>query len=223
MSWLHGTIAVFQKDIRLELRSRFALNALGLFIAASILIVRFALGNADISPETQSALLWIVILFAAVVGLGRAFVMEQERGTALLLKLTLPPTPIYIGKLTFNIALTLVLNLAAMLVFWVLLSPTVYTWSMLFLALILGAIGLAAALTLLSAIIAHTASSGPLLAVLSFPILIPLLFSVVEITQEALSPTSTWSSVSSDMVALFGYAGLMITASILLFDYVWND
>ncbi|MDX1440074.1 MAG: heme exporter protein CcmB, partial [Rubricoccaceae bacterium] len=90
MAWLHGAIAVFQKDARLELRTRFALNALGLFVIAAVLVVRFAVGNSELSHETQAALLWIVILFAAVVGLGRAFIVEEERGTVLLLRLALP-------------------------------------------------------------------------------------------------------------------------------------
>ncbi|MCH8031937.1 MAG: heme ABC transporter permease CcmB, partial [Bacteroidetes bacterium] len=89
--------------------------------------------------------------------------------------------------------------------------------------LVLGAIGLAGATTLLSAIIARTASSGPLLAVLSFPVLIPLLFSVVQLTQLAFEPGATWSAAATDLTALVGYGGLMITASVMLFEYVWRD
>lgn len=223
MAWLHGAIAVFQKDARLELRTRFALNALGLFVAAAVLLVRFAVGNAAVSPPMASALLWVVILFAAVVGLGRAFIVEEERGTVLLLQLTLPATPIYVGKLAFNIAITLALNLVAAFTFWVLVSPEIHALGLFATTLILGAIGLAGATTLLSAIIARTASSGPLLAVLSFPVLIPLLFSVVKLSQLAFEPGATWSAATTDLTALVGYAGLMITASVLLFDYVWRD
>lgn len=223
MAWLHGAIAVFQKDARLELRTRFALNALGLFVAASVLLVRFAVGNTAITPPMAAALLWIVILFAAVVGLGRAFIVEEERGTVLLLQLALPPSSIYVGKLVFNIAITLALNLAAAFIFWLLVSPEVHALGLLLTTLVLGAIGLAAATTFLSAIIARTASSGPLLAVLSFPILIPLLFSVVQLTGLAFKPTASWDAAFTDLSALVGYSGLMITASVLLFEYVWRD
>ena len=223
MAWLHGAIAVFQKDARLELRTRFALNALALFVAAAVLLVRFAVGNAAVTPPMSAALLWIVILFAAVVGLGRAFIVEEERGTVLLLQLALPATPIYVGKLAFNIAITLALNFAAALIYWLLVSPEVYALGLLVTTLVLGAVGLAGATTLLSAIIARTVSSGPLLAVLSFPVLIPLLFSVVQLTQLAFEPGATWSAAATDLTALVGYGGLMITASVMLFEYVWRD
>ncbi len=223
MSWLHGALAVFQKDARLELRTRFALNALGLFVASSVLLVRFAIGSSTITPSMAAALLWIVVLFAAVVGLGRAFIVEEERGTVLLLQLALPATPIYVGKLAFNIAITLALNLAAAFIFWLMVNPEIHALGLFATTLVLGAVGLAGATTLLSAIIARTASSGPLLAVLSFPVLIPLLFSVVNLTRLSLIPGATWSDAATDLTALVGYAGLMITASVLLFEHVWRD
>jgi len=223
MAWLYGALAVFQKDARLELRTRFALNALGLFVAAAVLLVRFALGNTAVTPPMAAALLWIVILFAAVVGLGRAFIVEEERGTVLLLQLTLPATSVYVGKLAFNIAITLALNLVAAFVFWLFVSPEIYAFWLLATTLVLGAVGLAGATTLLSAIIARTVSSGPLLAVLSFPVLIPLLFSVVKLTQLAFEPGATWGAAATDLTALVGYGGLMITASVLLFEHVWRD
>ena len=223
MDWLYGAQAVFLKDARLELRTRFALNALGLFVAAALVLLRFALGDTAVDAPTAAALLWIVIVFAATVGLGRAFVLEEERGTVLLLRLTLRPSAVYLGKLTFNIALTLALNAAAALVFLVLVAPTVHAPGLFALTLALGAIGLAGAMTLLSAIIARTASSGPLLAVLSFPILIPLLFFAVQATRLAFEPGATWTAAETDLLGLVGYGGVMITASVLLFDYVWRD
>lgn len=223
MDWLYGAQAVFLKDARMELRTRFALNALGLFVAAALVLLRFALGDTGVDAPTAAALLWIVIVFAATVGLGRAFVLEEERGTVLLLRLTLRPSAVYLGKLAFNVALTLALNAAAALVFLVLVAPTVHAPGLFACTLSLGAIGLAGATTLLSAIIARTASSGPLLAVLSFPILIPLLFFAVQATRLAFEPGATWAAAQTDLLGLVGYGGVMITASVLLFDYVWRD
>lgn len=90
------------------------------------------------------------------------------------------------------------------------------------LVLALGAIGFAGATTLLSAIIARTANRGPLLAILSFPILVPLLLSVIQGTKVALRGGS-FSAVQPDVLVLVGYAGAVITVSTLLFEYVWND
>ncbi len=64
MSWIHGAWAVLEKDLRLEMRSRYAVNMLLMFVLSSLLLVAFAVGQNEISPRLRSALLWIVILFS---------------------------------------------------------------------------------------------------------------------------------------------------------------
>ena len=226
MDWLTGTWAVFQKDLRLELRTRYAVNALALFVASSLLLVVFAVGEGNVSERLASALVWIVIVFAAAVGLGRAFVAEEERGTVLLLQLHLRPSTVYAGKLLFNVLLVGFVNALAAVGFVVVLGLDVEAPGLLAATLALGALGLAGATTLLSAIIARTQGAGPLLAVLAFPLLVPLLLSVVRVTQRTLllgASAGPWAASLDDLVALGAYAGAVITASVLLFDYVWND
>ena len=225
-AWLHGAWAVFAKDLKLELRSRYAINMLLMFVLASILLVLFAVGREDISTQVQAGLLWIVILFSAAVGLGRAFIAE-ERGTVMLLQLNTRGSMVYAGKLLFNFLLVLGVNLVSLGVFLVLLSVEVALPGLLLLTLVLGALGLSGATTLLAAIIARTASGGPLLPVLLFPLLIPVLLSVIHATHNSFSgfvPGSDgWTASLNDLLALVGFAGVVITASVLLFDYVWND
>ena len=226
MDWLHGAWAVFLKDLRLELRTRYALNALAMFVASSLLLVALAVGAGGAEAQVAAALLWIVIVFAGAVGLGRAFVAEEERGTVLLLQLTVRGSAVYAGKLLFNVLLVGAMNALAAAGFVVVLGLRVEAAGLFALTLGLGAVGLAGATTLLSALIARTASRGPLLAVLAFPMLVPLLTSVVRATRQALlaaPPGGHWAASTDDLVALAAYAGAVITASVLLFDYVWNE
>ncbi len=226
MDWLHGAWAVFQKDLRLELRTRYAINALLLFVVSSLLLVAFAIGTGQVGERVASALLWVVIVFAGAVGLGRAFVAEEERGTVLLLQLHLRPSMVYAGKLLFNVLLVGAMNAIAAVGFVLVLGLEVEAVGLLAATLALGALGLAGAMTLLSAIIARAASGGPLLPVLAFPLLIPLLLTVVRVTQRALllgASAGPWDASAGDLVTLGAYAGVVITASVLLFDYVWND
>lgn len=222
MHWLTGAWAVFRKDVRLELRSRYAVNTLLMFVLAALLLVAFAIGREAISERVQAALLWIIILFSAAIGLGRSFISEEERGTILLLQLNTRPSMVYAGKLLFNILLILGLNAVALGVFIVLLDVPVVHFGVLLTTLVLGALGLAGATTLLAAIIARTARRGPLLPVLLLPLLAPLLLSVVSATRKAILGAG-WAAVESEMLTLVGFAGVTITASVLLFDYVWND
>lgn len=222
MNWLYGAWAVFEKDLRLELRTRYALNTLLMFVASLLLLVLFALGQEPISPRVTAALLWIIILFSATVGLSRAFVSEQEQGTVLFLQLNTRPSMVYAGKLLFNFLLSLLVNLVAMGGLWFVLNLEVEAPGLLLTTVVLGALGLAGTTTLLAAIIARTINQGPLFAVLAFPLLVPLLLTVVDLTQRAIT-IGRWNLASRELFSLIGYAGVVITASVLLFDFVWQD
>ncbi|NJK82371.1 MAG: heme ABC transporter permease CcmB, partial [Chloroflexaceae bacterium] len=123
---LAATWAVLRKDIQSELRTRYAFNALLLFAASTAVAVSLGVGFIGLQrdPQTiviQSALLWIALLFAALNGLSRSFVQEEERRTTLALRLAAPPTAVYLGKLVFNLLLLLVLDTVTTLLFLVFL------------------------------------------------------------------------------------------------------
>ena len=223
MNWLRGSWAVLEKDVRLEMRSRYALNMLLMFVLSSLLLIAFAIGKETVSERMQSALLWIVILFSASIGLGRSFVAEEERGTVLLLQLNVPGSQVFAGKLIFNFLLLLAVDVVALVVFAVLLNMVIEDLALLALCLFTGSLGLAGATTLLAAIIARATNKGPLLPVLLFPLLIPLLLSVVRASRAALEGGLGFTGAAGDLqtIALFG--GVVITAAVLLFEYVWMD
>jgi heme exporter protein B len=222
-NWTAGAWAVFRKDLRLELRSRYALSTLLLFVLATTLVVLFGIGSAPLSEEVEATLLWVVVLFAAALGLGRAFVYEEEQGTVLLLRLHTRPSMVYAGKLLFNVLLIGVLTLVAAAAFWLMLGLRVGAPGLLVAVLVLGALGLAGATTLLAALIARTGEGGgALLTVLLFPLLAPLLISVVSASQKALLGVA-FGAAREELFTLVGFAGVTVAASVLLFDYVWEE
>ncbi|MEM8486757.1 MAG: heme exporter protein CcmB [Bacteroidota bacterium] len=221
--WFYGAWAVFEKDVRLEFRNKYAINALLMFVLGAMPLVLFAMGQENIGIREQAALLWLIILFAGAVGLGRAFIGEEERGTVLILQLNTRPSMVYAGKLIFNFLLIFSVNVVALVAFIIFLQLSVQIWGLLLLTLALGAIGLAGATTLLAALIARSSNQSAVLPVLLFPLLIPLLVSVVHATRSALIEHLGWDAAINDLMVLTGFAGVTITASVLLFDYVWND
>jgi len=222
MTWLAGAWAVFRKDLRVELRSRYAVNSLLLFALGTLLIVAFAIGPQPVSARVRSALLWIVLLFAASIGLGRSFVAEHEGGTALLLRLHTRASMVFAGKLLFNLCLVSLLTLTATAVFMLLIGGAVGAPGLFVCTLALGAVGLTGATTLLSALVARAARQGPLLPVLVLPLLIPLLISGVGATRKALLGQG-WTAAQDEVLTLIGFAGATFSAAFLLFDYVWSE
>ena len=223
MEFFRGSWAVLRKDLRLEWRSRYALNMLLMFVLSSLLLIGFAIGQEPVGQRMQSALLWIVILFSASIGLGRSFVAEEERGTVLLLQLNVPGSQVFTGKLIFNFLLLLAVDLVALVVFAILLNMVIEDWGLLVLALFLGSLGLAGATTLLAAIIARATNKGPLLPVLLFPLLIPLLLSVVRASRAALEGGLGFTGAMGDLQTIALFSGVVITAAVLLFEFVWMD
>ncbi|MEM6327881.1 MAG: heme exporter protein CcmB [Bacteroidota bacterium] len=222
--FLTSAWAVFLNDARLELRTRTALGALAMFVVASLVLVYLALGRAPVSVAVQAALLWVVIVFAGAVGLGRAFVAEEERGTTLLLRLAAPASAVYVGKLAFNVVLTLALTAIASLGMQLLLPGSLGAPGLYWAGLGLGALGLASTTTLLSALLARAQAAGPLLPVLAFPLLVPLLAPAVQLTIDASGTAAgAWAVARPNLLTLAAYAGLTTAASLLLFEYVWRD
>lgn len=222
MDWLAGTWAVFRKDLRVELRNRYAANTLLLFALAALLLVAFAVGPQPVSARVRAALLWIVLLFAASIGLGRSFVAEHEGGTALLLRLHTRASMVFAGKLLFNLGLVSLLTLVTTAVFMLLLGISVGAPGLLATTLALGTLGLTGATTLLSALVARASRGGPLLPVLLLPILVPVLVSGVGVTRKALLG-QRWATAQDELLTLVGFAGATISAAVVLFDYVWTE
>lgn len=222
MDWLAGAWAVFRKDLQIEMRSRYAVNSLLLFVLGALLLVLFSLGPQPLSARVQSALLWIVLLFAASIGLGRSFVAEEEGGTVLLLQLNTRASMVFVGKLLFNLSLVGLFTFVAAGFFLLLLGVSVEAPGLFVVTLALGAIGLSGATTLLAALIARASQRGPLLPVLLLPLLVPLLISGVNATRKALNGRP-WLDAQDELLTLIGFAGATISAAVLLFDYVWTE
>src|SRR5215470_7043694 len=139
--------AVFQKDLRAELRTRYALNAVALFAVSTVVALSLGVGflsegrNADL-PLIHAALLWVAVLFAAFTGLARAFVQEEEARTAAALRLAASPIAVYLGKLLFNLLLLLLLGALVAVLFVVLLHVQIKSVGLFAALMLAGSLGL---------------------------------------------------------------------------------
>jgi heme exporter protein B len=223
MNFITSTLAIVSKDVRSELRTRYSMNALLMFVVTSVATILFALREDEVSTEVLSGMFWVVIFFTSMSGLSRIFVSEEERGTTMTLQLVASPSVVYFGKLIFNCGLTLTLSLAVTILYltvfpaFMIKSVAIFT-----LTIFLGSLGFAAAATIIAAIIAKANTKGTLYPVLSFPILIPLLMTVMKSTTRALDGEAL-SAALSEFQILASYLMIMIAGSYLLFDYVWKE
>lgn len=220
VSMLSSIWAVIWKDIQCELRTRHAVTAVLLFAVTSTVAVSFTLGAWGSKSAVASALLWLVIYFSAMSGLSRSFVREVETGTAPTLKLVAHPSSVYLGKLIFNFALLLAVETIAVPLFVTFMNCPVDNWSTFIVVLVLGSLALSAGSTMTAAMVSRAAVKGALFAVVSFPLLIPVLAVAIHGTSAAMGANT---SAASDIRLLIYYCGAVITASLMLFKFVWED
>jgi heme exporter protein B len=218
-----ASVAIFLKDWKSELRTRYAISALVMFVVTTISIILFALGSEGASVSALSGMLWVAVFFAAMSGLSRTFVAEEERGTSMTLQLVASPTAVLFGKLMFNLVLVVCLNAFVVLLYSAFISEFVIrTYSIFVVTVLLGSIGFAAAATIIAAIIARANTKGTLYPVLAFPILLPLLLTVINGTRLA-TEGAFFEEALGEFNILVSYIVAVVAVSYILFDYIWKD
>lgn len=219
--WATEAAAVFAKDWRAERRARHAVATLVLFAVTTLVIASLALGPIGASPaertDVASALLWILLLFAAAAGLPRVFVHEEEARTATVLRLAARPSAVFAGKLLWVASLLALLEAIATPLALALFDLPVASAPRLIAALFAGGLGLAAATTLLAAIVAQGRGATTLFAALAFPLLVPLAVLAVAATRVALGG----GEGGGELVELLLYDGAIVVAGLLLFPVIW--
>lgn len=215
-------LAVYSKDMKVELRSKYAFNAIFMFGITTLAVVSFTLGQSGLSAHLLAALFWIIMFFAAMAGLAQVFVREEEAGTVLALRLSADPAAVYLGKLFFNLSLMILIAFVITPVFFIFTDAPIDNILLFMLVLILGIVGLCAATTIVAAIISKAGIKGALFAVLSFPILFVLLLLLVDASTRVLEE-ATLGGIAMELQGLVAYSGVMIIASLMLFKYVWQE
>ena len=154
--------------------------------------------------------------------IAQVFIKEEESSTSNTLKLVANPSIVFWGKFLFNLILLFLLEIIIVPLFIILLDFKVSSITIFITVLCLASLGLACATTIIAAMVAKANVKGALFAVLSFPILLPLLIVAISGTQLSLVE-SNWLVAWSEYIVLFSYMIVMMTLSILLFDFVWEE
>jgi len=215
--------AICAKDAAQELRRRIAAVSVFLFAATALTLIAFAVGPFGLPEEERAgvhaALLWIVLFFSAATGLPRAFVREEETGTALALRKITSGEAVLAGKTLFNFLLLLAISAVTLPAFSLLLQWRVASPASLAAVLFLGGYGLAVVSTFLSALVARAGQKNVLFVIVSFPLLVPLLLSAIAGTVAA----AGGSAPETSLRVMLAYDGAATCGAYLLAAAAWED
>lgn len=224
MTFIRTTIAVARKDLRLEVRRRETLSFALPFSATLLLTFGLAFGPGhDSINESAPAILWLVLLFASILLLRRAFDTENEDDA--YEGLVLAPADrggIFLGKLLAVVIQVVVLEALSLLgtifFFDVTLNAGVL---MLAASFLLGALALCAIGTIFAALSARARAREALLPLLVLPLVTPVLLAGIRVTQSA---TTAGDSDAAQWLTLLAAAAVIGTASgMLLFEHALED
>jgi heme exporter protein B len=172
IAYFQDAAVLARKDLLLELRSRDTVPAMLLFVVGTLVVFHFALPESA-GDDAARGLLWIAILFTALLGLGRVYAAEREHGG--LDGLLLAPSDrsvIWLGKTASVVVFLLLMEVIAVPAFALFYAPVD---AAMIGAILLADIGIAAVGTLLSAIALASRTRELLLPLLFLPLAIPVI------------------------------------------------
>lgn len=210
---------LIKKDWLLELRSKYAINGILLYVVSTIFVCYQVFHSLD--PKTWNALYWIIMLFAAINASSKSFTQESYARNQYYYTLV-SARAVILAKIIYNILLMLVLALLAFLVYSTIFSSPVQDVLLFFSAVVLGGMSFATVFTMVSGISAKAGNNVTLMSILSFPIIIPLLIVLIELSSNAMSGLSRSESIP-ELTVLIAINVISITISLLLFPYLWRE
>jgi heme exporter protein B len=214
------TIHLIGKEIRLELKQKYVLNGILLYLVSTIFVTYLAFDRI-IETDTWNSLFWIILLFVAVNGISKSFIQESP-ARHLYYYTIASPQAILLSKVIYNLLLMTILSVLSFVFFLLLMGNQVVNIPLFLTTLLLGSLGLASILTMVAAIASRASNNFSLMAILSFPIVLPLLGTLMKVSKSALS-AAQWSGNYGFITILLTINVAVIILAYLLFPYLWRD
>ena len=194
-----------------------------LYVLATVYVVFLAFKEI-IDPEVWNALLWVILLFTGFNVVSRTYDQDKE-GRGLYLYTVASPQKVILAKTLYSGLFMLIVGLFTALVFRFFLpfpsqnTPDTVLFTS---AIMLGSLGITTTLGLISAIAWKTGANSGMIAILGFPVIIPLLMAIIRYSEGIISGFS-WALLDVYAFALILLILLGTALGFILFPYIWRE
>jgi heme exporter protein B len=222
--WLIQEIkSLLHKEILLEWRQRYALNGMLLYIVSTVLIcyMSFNLRGDAMNMATWNTVYWIILLFTSVNAVAKSF-MQERYGRFIYYYTLVSPQGIILSKIVYNSILMLVLALVGYSFYSLMLGNPVEDHFLFLSSILLGAVGFSTTLTMVSGIASKAGNNSVLMAILSFPVIIPMLLMLMKVSKNAMDGLDRASSFD-EILTLLAINAIVVSLSYVLFPYLWRS
>ena len=218
--------AIIRKDLRIELRTGEAVPAMLLFSVSTFALFHFALDRRSVQGDLAAGVLWVTLLFAAVLGMTRLFVAERELGgfDGFLLA-PVDRSSLFVAKAAVLFCFLVAVELAAVPAFAILLlgpSP----WGAvpeLVAVLLLADLGVAVVGTLIGALGIQTRARELIVPILALPLLIPLVIAAARATSPLLLEAGAQALPGRWLLVLGLYDLVFGLLAFAVFDFLLEE
>lgn len=212
-------MAFIKKDLLVDWRQQNPISGILLYLASTIFTSYMAF-KGFINVEVWNALFWIILLFTAINAVSKSFIQEERRN--LFYFFLSKPINIIVAKLIYSFVYLLVIALLSVLVFSILFGNPIASYPLFFLNLTLGCLGLSSAFTMVSAIASNANNRSIMMAILGFPIIIPVLILAISNSQKILEE-AIWMEIQGNILTLVSVDVIIIALTFILFPFTWKS
>ena len=226
MRFLRTVLLVLKKDVAIEARNLEVLSTTLFFAAGCVLIFAFALvRDGQAPPDTAPAILWIAILFAGTLALGRTFERERYGETVRALLLAPVPRPaIYLGKLLGVLCLLGLAECLLVPAIALLFNAPLFDRPVVLVALLAtGTLGFSAVGTLFAAMLMRARTRDVLLPILLYPITIPVIIAGVRGTAALVATPIDEPAATMWLGILVAFDLVFVTLSLWTFEPLMTE
>ncbi len=214
-----SVVALVRKEFTLELRQRYALGGILLYVVSTVFVTYLAF--MKIRPDVWNVLFWIISLFASVNAVVKSFVQENNARQLYFYQIA-NPTAFILAKIIYNSTLLFVLNTLQFGALSLAVGNPVKDMGLFFQILLMASLSFGIALTFTSAIAAKSNNAATMTAILSFPIVIPILSTLIKLSATALRLLQD-TAYQEDFVNLWAIDAILLGLCLVLFPYLWRD
>jgi heme exporter protein B len=218
--------ALLRKDLRLELRAPESVPAMVLFSLGTFVLFHFALHRDDVAGDLASGILWVTLLFAAVLGMNRLFVAEHEQGGFDgFLVAPVDRTALFVAKAAVLFAFLVVVEAAAVPAFAVLLLGPADGDALpgLLAVLLLADLGIAVVGTLVGALAVQTRARDLLVPLIALPLLLPVVIAAAQATTPLFAEGGAAPVPGRWLLVLALYDAVFGLLAFGIFDFLLED
>lgn len=218
-----SVLNIIKKELTIEWRQRYAINGILLYLVSTIFIcyLSFNVRINVLQPITWNALFWIIQLFVAINAIAKSFIQESE-GRYLYYYSLFSAKSLIIARTIYNSFLMLVMAILGFVIYNIILGNPIEDITLFLINLVLASISFSFALTMISAIASKASNSQTLMAILGFPVILPMLLMIIKISKNAIDGLA-YSTSYQEIVTLVAINMIVATASYILFPYLWRN